>query len=219
MAGVVRLGGGGNCVGQAVLPGVEVGHGADVHHAGARSDAGGGPVGALQAGRPVGGAHRWGGKGAEGVPADHAAPHRAADGGVYAARLRGAGAAGGGGGAAAVGGGHSCGDHRAAAGAPGERLRRPGGGGGAHRNLRSRLPGGADGGGDAGLHRDHVLHHRGVFWRGQGGQDPVCRPGGAVRGYRRVPGGVLGGAAVVLTAVWGRADEDIRPYGTDRWRP
>ena len=66
-------------------------------------------------------------------------------------------------------------------------------------DLRPGFPGGADGGGDAGLHRDHVLHHRGVFWRGQGGQDPVCRPGGAVRGYRRVPGGVLGGAAAVLS--------------------
>ena len=72
-----------------------------------------------------------------------------------------------------------------------------------------------DGGGDAGLHRDDLLYHRGVFRRGVDWENPVRGPGGVVRGRGGVFGGVLGGAAVVLTAVWGRADEDIRPYRRD----
>lgn len=56
---------------------------------------------------------------------------------------------------------------------------------------------GPHGGGDAGLHRDHVLHHRRLFRRGGGAEDPLYRA-------RRPDGGFCGlsGGGVVRAAVF-----------------
>ena len=84
-------------------------------------------------------------------------------------------------------------DHRPAAGPAGQRQRRPEGGGRAHPDLWAGLPHRSDGGGDAGVHRDHLLHHSRLF-RGSGHcQDPLRSPS---RPLCR-PGGVYGGAGAV----------------------
>lgn len=73
-----------------------------------------------------------------------------------------------------------------------QRLRRPGCRRGAHFHLRSRLPAGPDGGGNAGLYRNHLLHHRRLF-RGRWHHPyPVRCPGGPLRRSHRLSGRLLG---------------------------
>lgn len=67
-------------------------------------------------------------------------------------------------------------------------------GGRAHTDLWSGLSAGADRGSYAGLHRDHLLYHCRLFWRGRNYTHPLC---GACRPVCRsywVSGGGLGGA-------------------------
>ena len=54
----------------------------------------------------------------------------------------------------------------------------PGGGVGAHYHLWPGLHHWAHGSGDAGLHRDHLLYHCGVFRRSGDQENPVCGAGG-----------------------------------------
>ena len=71
------------------------------------------------------------------------------------------------------------------------------GGGRAHPDLWAGLPHRPDGGGDAGFHRDHLLHHSRLF-RGSGHcQDPLRSPGRPLRRPGGVYGGRLGGAGAV----------------------
>ena len=67
------------------------------------------------------------------------------------------------------------------AGAPHQRERRPGGGGGAHHQQRAGLLCGPGGGGDAWVHGDHLLHHRGLLRRSGHLPDPVRGPRRPVR--------------------------------------
>ncbi len=76
----------------------------------------------------------------------------------------------------------------------------PGGGLGADPDLRPRLPAGTDGGGDAGLHRDHLLHCGRLLRGRQNHPHPVRRPCRPVRRLCGVLGGGLGGEGAVL--VW-----------------
>lgn len=52
----------------------------------------------------------------------------------------------------------------------------PGGGVGAYHHLRPGLGGGAHGGGDAGVHGDHLLYHRRLLWCSQDQKDPLRSP-------------------------------------------
>ena len=72
-------------------------------------------------------------------------------------------------------------DGGAAAGAASVRLGGIGGGGRAYLHLRSRQHRRPYGGGDAGLHRDHLLHHRRLLRGGGHRPDPLRRPGRPVR--------------------------------------
>lgn len=69
-------------------------------------------------------------------------------------------------------------DGGADAGPTHQRQRRPGGGVGAHYHLWPGLHHWAHGSGDAGLHRDHLLYHCGVFRRSGDQENPVCGAGG-----------------------------------------
>ena len=89
------------------------------------------------------------------------------------------------------------GDHRPAAGPAGQRQRRPGGGGRAHPDLWAGLPHRPDGGGNAGFHRDHLLHHSRLFRGSRHCQDPLRSPSRPLRRPGGVYGGRLGGAGAV----------------------
>ena len=54
------------------------------------------------------------------------------------------------------------------------------------------------GGGDAGLHRDHLLHHRCLLRRGRRAEDPLHRPRRPDGGLRWLSGGGMVRAAFLL---------------------
>ena len=153
----------------------------------------------------------WGGAG--GPPAHRPLPHRPDDGGVYAPGLRSPGA----GRSGPVPPAGPCGHPRPApapdAGAAHQRLRRPGGGGGAHPVLRPGLLSGPGGGGDAGLHRDHLLHHRRLLRVGGYLPHPVRHPGRSVRRPHRLSGRRLGGAAVLRRGLRNSPSNHGRNWG------
>ena len=86
-----------------------------------------------------------------------------------------------------AGAGDSPGDGGPYAGAAHQRQRRPGGGVGAHHHLRPRLHHRPHGGGDAGVHGDHLLYHRRLLRRGGDQKTRYAVPAAPVRGF----GGVL----------------------------